>query len=367
MTPVDGKDQARARLLLAALGRDAGRRRTLELATVRAAYRQAFPDRVGAVDARRDLADLLDTAAGDGLLVLPAVGGRSWDHTARPALPTFVKFPGPARPDPTAPPLHTVALRTELGWATQLQLTDRQRGLVLAVNAWRAAGGAEDPIVADAERSLEVFGDEKAISTRVGGAALWRDGRFDYDLLRCRTAHLPLPTVVLQPRGTLLLVENKATFWSLAEVLRGNPGPIAAVGGGVGNSLTTALPSISDLGLRLDAIAYFGDVDAGGLSIAKRVTATAATLGLPAVHPAASLFQLLHEHARIGKAPRRQDAATASRLVAWLPQPHRDWASELLTTGRRAAQETVGLKLLAAGQEWRERLLESSPTISAQP
>lgn len=85
--------------------------------------------------------------------------------------------------------------------------------------------------------------------------------------------------------------------------------------------------------------------------------------GLPAIRPAAGLYDAL---LRLGRpqpvrsasgAPRPPvPAARARDLAAWLAPGHRDRAATLLRTGRRLAQEAVGLAHLLRTDGWRDGL-----------
>lgn len=324
------------------------------------AYARAFPDRAATVSSRADLDRLVRHATALGRIGLPAEPGTSWDRTGHPQLPRFVTRPE-HRPARSAPGQLTLQLRgrvwhPQLAWVHQLErVTRSQLDDLLAVDTWLKGGGAQRPVVPREERSLQVFGGEKHIKSRIGASEVWRDGRLDEQLLRCVAPVPPLPIVTFQPHGTLLVVENRAPFWSLVQLLESDPGTVAAVGWGQGDYLLKLFPSIGRLPLQLDRCVYFGDLDAKGLAVATDAVLAARDHGLPAWEPAAALYELLRQHAVL--APRPPIAAErAAELAAWLPASLAEWAATLLTSGHRAAQEAVGLEVLAEDTRWRATL-----------
>jgi hypothetical protein len=351
--------RARARQLALALPADGRKPR---LAVLRDTHARLWPDRHSAATSRRDLADVLAAGADAGLWQLPAANGRSWDRTAVPALPTFVTLPGgaepaPARPSPSRQLLAEVLL-PELRWAYDLtgRITASQLDDLRNVDRWlRAGGGTSRPVVPREERSLEVFGDEKHIGNRLGQlTSVWRPGRLDETLLRCHAAPAPLPHAALRRAGTLLVAENKATFWSLTAALRVDPGPVAAVAWGMGGQFSSLLPSVADLPVEVHTVRYFGDLDGKGLRIPLDSAAAARRHGVPQPEPARSLYELLVKHGIA--APVKDDAAVTEDHLRWLPASVQAWASQIVRGGHRVAQEAVGYDVLTADLWWRDAL-----------
>lgn len=174
-------------------------------------------------------------------------------------------------------------------------------------------------------------------------------------LLRCHLPWSPLPHVMFTRSGTLLIAENRSTFWSLRSVLGDHgPGPVAAVGWGEGRHLPALLRSVVELPMQVQRICYFGDVDGDSLAIAVAAAERASELELPPLEPARSLYELLAMHARL--------AADTTKLrigeghLAWLPDTVRGWAAELASNRQRAAQEAVGRQVLTSNLGWVDRL-----------
>lgn len=318
------------------------------MSDVRAIFDQVAGRAADAPDAREQLALLLTKAAGQDLLEC----AKSFDAAGQPPLPRFVVF-DEARKPVASPP--QIAWRRELDWVPGLltRLTPNQLDMLTAVNRWLRDGGADRPVVPTAERSVELFDDEKAIDRHRGGATLWQPGRLTHQLLRCEPTGTPL---VSEPSGDgdrLLLVENQATFVSARRVLRKRSGVrFGAVAWGQGHQAPSRLPYVLQLPSVPSVVEYFGDLDVEGLEIAAALTARAAEARLPAVVPCKPLYDLLAMAGSSAVDAAPVAASRADRLVRWLPAGHRDWAYSLLTSGRRAAQERVGYESLMSSTEW---------------
>src|ERR1700680_3882747 len=62
----------------------------LKIAVLWKYFAEAFPYRPGGVENRKWLQRALKEAATQGIIRLPSVRGRCWDHTLEPPLPTVV-------------------------------------------------------------------------------------------------------------------------------------------------------------------------------------------------------------------------------------------------------------------------------------
>jgi hypothetical protein len=239
-----------------------------------------------------------------------------------------------------------VPLRDELArWAANLRLSPPQRQLLVAVNEWlRRTDGGNVPVVAAAERAYELIGDEKAFDSWPprGGAILWGPGRLTFELLRC--AHTPTPltwepaTARVRVTGSIICVENHATFRTLLRVLRTSSSPRWVAVAWVQGRNTAPLESLADLPFRITRLDYLGDLDPAGLAIAAAACTAARHAGVPA-GPADRLWALLIDQpTRVG---RKVDEIDALRLVGWLPEELRERASALLVAGRAIPQEAL--------------------------
>ncbi|WP_046471397.1 Wadjet anti-phage system protein JetD domain-containing protein [Allosalinactinospora lopnorensis] len=83
---------------------------------------------------------------------------------------------------------------------------------------------------------------------------------------------------------TLLVVENSDIYATLLRLLRPAPGAIGHIAFGSGHAFEASVATITQLP-RIRQILYYGDLDAEGLSIPARASATAVHHGLPWPNP----------------------------------------------------------------------------------
>lgn len=303
---------------------------------------EADPTSAGLASRRALLATVVSELVAAGRVQLPS--SRLMDRTAQPALPQRVTLLGraPAAPSPRQV-ARTVAWRPELAWAATAEVTRAQLATLQQLNAWfRDAKPTCD--VPMRERSLEIFGDEKALD-RLVPSVLFGPARLSLAQLRAYRSRPPLPAVRVGDGHALLVVENSDTFDTMVRLLDGDPGDVGHVAWGAGAAFEASVASVGRLP-SITRVLYFGDVDADGLRFPTSASALAAQLDLPTVEPAVSLYRLLLEHGHRASGGQRVDAARASSLVAWLPADLRKTAAALLTSGERLAQEAVGTELL---------------------
>jgi hypothetical protein len=217
-----------------------------------------------------------------------------------------------------------------------------ERALLRAVNGFLGAGGSA-LVVPLRERSLQLTGDEKALDTMSRGR-LFAPGRLSLELLAAQRVSPPLVRQRVGAGWMSLLVENYATYHSLAATLPVD-GEVGEVVYGAGNTLGVVLTAIAENG-GVQGLAYFGDVDVRGLEIAMGGSRLAAELGLPSMIPAKQLYRLLVNHGRPAPADGRPNSAKARTVVEWLPAELHAPVLDVLLAGNRLAQEAVGLELL---------------------
>jgi hypothetical protein len=309
-----------------------------------AVFTQVRPDDARAVDARQRLADLLDEAM-QARLLTPSV---STDQLAPVPLPRFVSLINhqpAAEHSPRAPWL------PQLAWAAELRLTPAQRRVLDRVNRWLRDGGGVRPIVPAEERSIELFGDEKAIANRIGGATtLWKPGLLGPELLRYENVPIPFPYRQVGTGSRVLMVENTAAFRSCSQLLvRDVDHPYLAVAFGQGAWAPTTIAAAVELPAPISAVDYWGDLDVNGLAITRDVILAAANVGLAAsAHPTLWRLMLTKEPVPHAKAPRTFDVS----LLEVLPSDLRARAGEVLAERRRIPQERVGYEQLSATARW---------------
>jgi hypothetical protein len=310
----------------------------------------------GAPDARERLLVAIREIEATGDIRLPAGRGTGWDTAVRPALPRWVMRPAPERIARTTQP--PVVWHTLLGWAAAGYeagaWTPDEVRLLLAANRLAFAGGPAR-VVPLAERSLELLGNEKALDGITRGR-LFEPGRLSLAALGAVRTPPPFTWVRVGPGPVLLVVENAATFRSLANLAPADS-PLGFVAYGGGNAFPATvefirdLPSLAHHGGPITDVRYFGDLDAEGLEVARRADASARRAGLPDVLPAVGLYALLLRSG-IAQADEPVLAPRAATLVEWLPEALRAEAYLHLVEGRRLAQEAVGTDLLATDPTW---------------
>lgn len=333
----------------------ASRTGRIGIEVLRGAAHEADPSLAGAPDGRARLRELCDELAGAGVVRLPRVGGTGWDALPRPALPRFVTRvgrPGLVLDPPDVRPATATAWHAQLRWVPAFlrdeNPSDTERALLDGVQRLLADGGPRD-VVAVQERSLRLTGDEQALDALRRGR-LFRPGRLTPELLGIRRARWePITRTVGDGRITLL-VENVATWESLADALPAD-GAVGRVVWGMGNQLSTVLTALADGPGHPGELSYFGDLDVGGLEIARRGAETAETLGLAPLRASTLYTWLLDEGV---PQPGSLPVGDVAELTAWLPPVLHEPVAELLGAGERLAQEWLGRELLAEADDLRD-------------
>jgi hypothetical protein len=305
----------------------------------------AAVDRTGAatVGWRARIKAAIDYLEASGRVTLPKT---KQDRTALPTLPLYVTRAVAARdprPAPSAPVWHA-----ELRWAAALfdegKLTGSDQRFLTTINTWLSRRrGIAVPL---RERSLEIFGDEKLLETRVSGP-LFGPGRLTLDVLQ---TYLCWPTVerFTYGPGDWLIVENYTTYHSLGRRAweLGFDGHIIW---GSGNGVATRLAALAAEPARPPRLYYFGDIDVGGFRIARTAATRAAVLGLPPLLAASGLYQLTLDMGaqRSDTNTRNPDPTLAGWIHQWLDAALADAIVGVLAARKRIVQETVGRELLA--------------------
>ncbi|WP_081247259.1 Wadjet anti-phage system protein JetD domain-containing protein [Mycobacterium avium] len=280
----------------------------------------------------------------DGRITLPKT---RMDTTAIPALPLYVSRPivRPGKNVRTPPPVW----HAELAWAAALfdqgLLTGADQRFLTGINVWLSKRrGTKIPL---RERSLEIFGDEKLLETRIS-SSLFSHGRLTLDLLQTYLCWPPVERLNSGP-GDWLIVENYTTYHSLTQRARelGFDGQIIW---GSGNGVTTRLAALASEPARPPRLYYFGDIDAGGFRIARSAAARADMLDMPKLTAAQGLYTLTQTHGtpRSDTNARAPDQAALSWTREWLGEPLATVVTDLLAARKRIVQETVGKELLAS-------------------
>lgn len=331
--------------------RCAGRRRA-------ALHEHVWPAFLGAYGGLPDgrhprvlLAEALDELKAEGAVAFPKARSL-YDREASPELPQWVELAsadaeGDAAFDHRRHPWHP-----GLAWIADLTQL-RQTQMLLAIDGFLKGAGRSAPVVPHRERSLQLFGDEKALDRLMLGN-LFASGRLSLDLLRCRRLSPPFlrtvpdgPPERVPPR--ILVIENHNTWHSFSQWNR-TAGQYRAVVYGGGMQFEASVSGIDDLAeeLRADEVSYFGDLDPKGLAIPARANTWQRTRGVRPIAPATALYEALLDAGRQATHPATGRDRLSEKHLDWLPESLRPPVRELLASGRRLPQEYIGTEWLAS-------------------
>lgn len=236
----------------------------------------------------------------------------------------------------------------ELRWAAALfderKLTASDQRFLATINIWLSRRpGIEVPL---RERSLEIFGDEKLLETKVSGP-LFGPGRLSLDMLQ---TYLCWPTVerFTFGRGDWLIVENYTTYHSLGRRARELEFDGHIIWGS-GNGVATRLAALAAEPARPPRLCYFGDIDVGSFRIARSAASRAAALGLPPLLAASGLYQLTLDEgeSRNDTNSRNPDPTLAGWIHQCLDMALANAVVDVLASRQRIVQETAGREVLA--------------------
>ena len=340
-----------ARRFAAALADAAPGRSRIPIDAYTAAFLVAEPALATSPERRIRLVGAIEELVQGGVLK----ASRALDRLELPPLPRFVVPLDRVTDPPVGAEASNYAWRPELAWAARLPLRRSEFDALRAIQKFVRDRGGESPVVPIAERSLELFGDEKRLDTLRRNRRLFAPGRLSLWMLRTRLYAAPFAYRRVGPGSVALVLENVATYHSvLATVPEGSPiGLVVFGGGGNFSSSVCYLTELAAEGpaARIKEIRYFGDLDRRGLEIPIAADAAAHEAGLPGVRPAIGLWARLLRVGQRGVHP-PVEASTVQRLIAWLPASLRLSARNVLASGARLAQEAVGTELLADDPAW---------------
>jgi hypothetical protein len=321
-------------------------RRRIQLTELWRLLDEADPATRTDIRRRRVLSELIEELSDARLVELPSA--ESYDRTELPALPRFLTIAHEEEISASSP---QEVWHPALAWVPGSRLTRSQHETLRRVNRWLYRN-RDDLVVPSRERSLEIFGDEKAMDGLIG-TTLFGAGRLSLELLRCRRV---APRFHHEPCGDgdiLLVVENSDTYDSVLSVLLGRSDHrVSAVGWGAGTGFEASVLSIGRMDDGVREVRYFGDLDEIGLRVPGNATALAVTEGLPPIYPAPGLYAAMLRLGSSQPGQRSVRREAASGLAAWLAEEHRQDAIRLLVSGERLAQESVGLAYLSRNDDW---------------
>lgn len=310
------------------------------------ALARAFPHRTPGPAERRLLLDVLRSVEARGSIRLPPTGGKRWDRSLDPAVPTSVDIVR-GQAEPRRSPWRTYPWHPQLHWVAQCRgLSNQQVEFLRRVHEGLVNGAFREPAPLK-YRSLQLTGDEKMLAS-LATTSLFGHSRLTLDLLGCLPDALPLAWEAVGDGGRMVIFENAGPFAVARRVLTDLPTrPYDLVAYGGGRAVVAALGHVKTIERRVDSIHYVGDLDHAGLDIAWAVRRRAEDLGLPAVRPADELHRQMLLAAEAFGQP--QGWPAQERLA----DLHRSGVLEVLTSDVRGPVEA----LLCAGCRIPEEVL----------
>ena len=325
------------------------------LGSMKAAFRAAHPEFADLGDFNTRVLESLRRLEAGGFVSLPQ-GKAAWDRAVTPALPKSVGIVRQRASPATRP---AIAWVPELAFGADCQ--PATRAVLEPINIWLAVvRNRHRPIVPAAERSLEIFGDEKRLAELCqetpGGEPTMFGGRLKVSALRARRVEPPLSHVLGRDGSPVLVLENLASYdtfvrWNAAAAM-----PFGAVAWGAGGMIGQSWAHLRDMtaAVGTGTVLYLGDLDAPGLAILGRTAAMAAGDGSFRLIPHAEFYRYLaFRGRRVLRAAAPATLATAIGVLDGLfPEDIRMEVTELLSSGHAVPQESLGIEALTDGSAW---------------
>ena len=325
------------------------RGRKIPLSTLREEFARERPDLASSGTFRDRLRARLEELAAAGRITFPAQDGSAWDKVGTPSLPKWVQRPAPLKPARVNPA--TIAWLPAMAFARKLQKTADVEAAAV-INDFLVRHRHELQPVPLKERSLQIFGDEKALGRRCRAGALF-SGQLKLEVIGAFDPPPPLPYESIGVAGLpILLLENHHTYWTFS-TWNGAARRYSAVVYGAGWVISRCGEAVSVV-LRLTggtAVEYFGDIDPTGIRIALKLAGQVAGAGLPALCPAAELYRWAFENGTRAPLKRSPSRTQLDEAKSWLPQDMHAHLEELYAAAKRIPQESLGLDGLRA---WRD-------------
>lgn len=325
------------------------RGRKIPLSTLREEFARERPELASSGTFRARLRTRLEELAAAGRITFPAQDGGAWDKVGTPSLPKWVQRPAVVKPARVNPA--TIAWLPAMAFARKLQRTADVE-VAAAINDFLVRHRHELQPVPLKERSLQIFGDEKALGRRCRAGGLF-SGQLKLEAIGAFDPPPPLPYESIGVPGLpILLLENHHTYWTFS-TWNGAARRYSAVVYGAGWVISRCGEAVSVV-LRLtggNAVEYFGDVDPTGIRIALKLAGQVAGAGLPALRPAAELYRWAFENGTRTPLKRSPSRTQLDEAKSWLPQDMHAHLEELYAAAKRIPQESLGLDGLRA---WRD-------------
>lgn len=324
------------------------RGRKIALSTLRQEFARERPELASSGTFRQRLRERLEELAAAGRITFPSESGRAWDTVGMPSLPKWVQRPPtlkPTRIDPAA-----IAWLPAMAFARKLQRVADVEAAA-AINDFLIKCRHDLQPVPLRERSLQIFGDEKALGRRCRGGSMF-GGELKLETIGAFDPAPPLPYEAIGVSGLpVLLLENHHTYWSFSSWNTASRKYSAVVYGAgwvisrCGDAVATVLRQTGGTGVE-----YFGDVDPTGIRIALKLSGQLLAAGLPVLRPAADLYRWAFENGMRTALKRAPSQAQLEEARGWLPPEQHSHLEALYGSAKRIPQESVGLDAL---RTWR--------------
>ena len=318
--------------------------RRIPLATLRAEFARERPELASSGTFRERLRTRLDELATSGLIRFPASNGNSWDKVGTPLLPKWIQLRDvkkPARIDTGA-----IAWLPIMAFAQKLRRPSDVKAAT-TLNEFLVRHRHDLKLVPVKERSLQIFGDEKAIDRRCNRGALF-GGQLTLESIGAFDPAPPLPYESISTPGLpLLLLENHHTYWSFS-TWNSQARRYSAVVYGAGWVISRCGAALTAVLKQTGGthIEYFGDVDPTGIRIALKLAAQISAAEVPPLRPAGKFYAWTFKHGVRTRLTRSPTRAQGDEARSWLPRSLHTHLEVLYESGLRIPQECIGLDVL---------------------
>lgn len=320
------------------------RSRRIPLAALREEFARERPELAASGSFRQRLRARLEELEAAGRIAFPARKGGGWDRVGTPPLPKWVQRP--ARPIPARTDPQGIAWLPAMAFASTLRRPEDIRTAIV-VNDFLVRNRYELRPVPLRERSLQIFGDEKALDRRCRNGTLF-NGQLNLETIGAFEPPPPLPYESIGvPGSPLLLLENHHTYWSFSS-WNSRARKYSAVVYGAGWVISRCGPALATVMHQTGGtgIEYFGDIDPTGIRIALKLAGQIAKTQLPSLRAAEELYaRALQDGTRrpLGRTPSRSQLEEAK---TWLPASLHTDIENLYAACQRIPQESVGMDVL---------------------
>jgi hypothetical protein len=342
VTDLDSRQLDEFRLLLLA-----GATARVDTEELWRALAQVSPHRSAGPAERRLLLSALRSLELRGEIRMPALGGRRWDRTLDPAVPTSVDV---MRKEPASRPSflwRTFPWHQNLHWVPQCRvLSAQQLEFLRRVHDGFVRGLFQEPAPIK-YRSLQLTGDEKLLPL-LAKTSLFSRSRLTLEMLACLPDALPIAWESLGEGGRMVIFENAGPY-AVAKRILGHLGarPYDLIAYGGGRSVIATIDYIKTIEQPVQSIHYVGDLDCAGLDIAWALRECARLRGIPFV-PASELHgQMFAAAQRFGypegwASEGRPFDPAKQRVLDVLSPELRIRAEAILQAHRRIPEEVLG-------------------------